>query len=186
MNRSDPSWKSLHRRVRARVRRKVSANDVDDVTQEALLRMHRGLALVRDTRATPGWMVSVIRGAIADFHRRRLVEPEPDAAPPDEPSVLALVAQFVPAFVELVPEPYREALRLTDLQDRRQTDVARELGIPLATLKSRVQRGRAHLREQLERCCTFEHDGRHVDDIRPRTLAGTTGSLAVAERATRR
>ncbi len=163
-------WQAVMSRVRSLVRRRVAATDVEDVTQEALLRIHRGLSGVRDDRALLGWVNSVVRGAIADHHsavrpRGEVVE---QAATADEASVLSVVTPFVEAFVELLPEPYREAVRLTDLSDQRQADVARALGVAPATLKSRVQRGRAMLRAELERCCEFEIDGLLVGDIRPR------------------
>lgn len=170
MTMNQQRWQAVMRRVRSLVRRRVAANDVEDVTQEALLRIHRGLSGVRDDRALLGWVNSVVRGAIADHHQRA-VRPRGEVveqATPEEPSVLSVVTPFVDAFVDLLPEPYREAVRLTDLSDQRQADVARALGVAPATLKSRVQRGRAMLRAELERCCEFEIDGLLVGDIRPR------------------
>ncbi len=81
--------------------------------------------------------------------------------------MLASASPFVEPFVELIPEPYREAVRCVDLEQRRQSDVARALGIPVATLKSRVQRGRRLVRAELERCCRFEVERDAVTDIAP-------------------
>lgn len=171
MTMNQQRWQAVMRRVRSLVRRRVAAADVEDVTQEALLRIHRGLPGVRADAALLGWVNSVVRGAIADHHHRAVrpgAELAEAAATPEEPSVLAVVTPFVEAFIDLLPEPYREAVRLTDLSDQRQADVARALGLAPATLKSRVQRGRAMLRAELERCCEFEIDGLLVGDIRPR------------------
>jgi RNA polymerase sigma-70 factor (ECF subfamily) len=39
-------------------------------------------------------------------------------------------------------------------------ELARRLGLGISAVKSRVQRGRAQLREMLLACCRFEFDGR--------------------------
>jgi RNA polymerase sigma-70 factor, ECF subfamily len=50
-----------------------------------------------------------------------------------------------------------------------QVAAAQELGVSLSTMKSRVQRGRAQLREALDRCCAISLDVRgHVTDVVPR------------------
>ena len=68
-----------------------------------------------------------------------------------------------------LPDPYREAVRLTEIEGLTQAELARRLGISLSGAKSRVQRGRAQLKEQLIECCRFEFDRRGaVIDCEPR------------------
>lgn len=160
-------WRTIADKVKAQVRRRVPTVDVDDVTQEALLRLYRGLPALRHEAALVGWASAVVGGAIADHHRAQRPVPEAPVEGEEERSVLATATPFVEPFVELIPEPYREAVRLVDLGQRRQSDVARALGVPVATLKSRVQRGRSLLRAELERCCRFEFDRTGVSDIEP-------------------
>lgn len=165
------SWRLVSRHVRAAVRRRVPARDVDDVVQEALLRIHRGITRVRDDRSLFGWVSAVAHGAVVDYHRARRRAPALEAeraSSPVEDAPLAAVAPFVEGFVELIPEPYRVAVRLTDLGHLTQAEAARQLGITASTLKSRVQRARAHLRRELERCCDFEIDRGGVADVGPR------------------
>ena len=169
------TWRVVSRLVRAAVRRRVPARDVDDVVQEALLRIHRGIAGLRDNRALIGWASAVAHGAVADYHRAQRPAPAVDTHVPSDDSTdapLAAVVPFIAGFVELIPEPYRAAVRLTDLGHLTQAEAARALGVTASTLKSRVQRGRAHLRRELERCCEFEIDRRGVTDVGPRRARG--------------
>ncbi|MCA3011202.1 MAG: hypothetical protein INH41_02255 [Myxococcaceae bacterium] len=53
------------------MRRRVPMRDVEDVTQAALLRVHRGLPAVRSGATLLGWLSAVVAGAIADHHRAR-------------------------------------------------------------------------------------------------------------------
>ena len=70
-----------------------------------------------------------------------------------------------------LPSPYREAITLTELEGLTQAEAARMVGISVSGMKSRVQRGRARLREMFEACCEIALDGRGaVMQCEPRPL----------------
>jgi RNA polymerase sigma-70 factor (ECF subfamily) len=52
----------------------------------------------------------------------------------------------------------RMILQRIDMLGESQAEVARELGMSISGLKSRVQRARQRLRAQLEGCCAVERD----------------------------
>jgi RNA polymerase sigma-70 factor (ECF subfamily) len=81
---------------------------------------------------------------------------EPDA---NDGDIEELKASFRRMIYSL-PEPYREAVVLTELDGLTQQELANRLGISLSGAKSRVQRGRAQLKQMLDECCTFEFDRR--------------------------
>jgi RNA polymerase sigma-70 factor (ECF subfamily) len=64
-----------------------------------------------------------------------------------------------------LPEPYRDALVLTEYEGLTQKQMAKRLGISISGAKSRVQRGRAQLKRMLLERCEFEFDrlGRIID-----------------------
>jgi DNA-directed RNA polymerase specialized sigma24 family protein len=71
--------------------------------------------------------------------------------------------------LEQLPEPYREALALTEVDGLRQAAAASRLGLSPCGMKSRVQRARAHLRDLLLACCEVELDRRRgTAGYRPR------------------
>lgn len=59
-----------------------------------------------------------------------------------------------------LPEKYRKAVRLADLEGMTQAQLADHLGLSLSGAKSRVQRGREQLKALLTECCKFEFDCR--------------------------
>jgi RNA polymerase sigma-70 factor, ECF subfamily len=59
-----------------------------------------------------------------------------------------------------LPDGYRRAIELTDLEGLTQAAAAERLGLSLPGAKSRVQRGRARLKDMLLRCCEIETDRR--------------------------
>jgi RNA polymerase sigma-70 factor (ECF subfamily) len=169
-----PSWDELATRLRPFIRRRVASEpDADDVLQDVLLRMHRGLPGLHDEDRLGPWMYRIARTTIVDHVRGRqrhpvaasadaaaTLEEPPDVLAEDDGAVAREVAQYLAAFVVHLPSPYREAVTLTELEGRTQREAAAMLGISLSGMKSRVQRGRAKLRAMLEACCEVAVDAR--------------------------
>jgi RNA polymerase sigma-70 factor (ECF subfamily) len=153
-------------------RRARTPHDVDDITQETLLRLYRSAQNLRDEQALEGWMYRIARSAIVDHYRRAAVRPEPVAPEqaelhghveePDTPSADESLAACLTPLLARVPETYRTALELTDLGDLTQEQAAAQLGLSSSGMKSRVQRGRRMLRDEVIRCCRIELDARGV------------------------
>lgn len=138
---------------------------VKDLTQEVFLKVYRqlhdGKPLIRDPRA---WIHSIARNALYDHYRRRPRQPVSDAdqlaeEPPrsrDAREIEERLHQVVQTFIERLPEPYRDAVHLSDIREIDLREVARLQGISLPNAKARVQRGRAKLKSLLLECCEFE------------------------------
>ena len=166
------AWRAVQARLASYVRRRVEPGAADDLVAEIMLRLvrHRD-ALATATNPT-AWMLRVAANAVADHHRRRAVEARALAdAAEDETSGAApeprgdgsaaseLAACLVP-MIRALPAPYGEALLLTEIDGLTQVEAARRLGLSASGMKSRVQRGRAKLKQALLRCCTVELDRR--------------------------
>ena len=59
--------------------------------------------------------------------------------------------QRVARALERVPEVYRTAVVLRDVQDFSYEEISRTLGVPIGTVMSRIHRGRGLLRSMLSR-----------------------------------
>jgi RNA polymerase sigma-70 factor, ECF subfamily len=158
---------ALRRFIRRRVRH---PQDAEDITQDALMRLYRAAPDLQDERALEGWMYRIARTAIIDHHRRAASRPEPVdiergpvepiADEPDEPRADEALTSCLGVLLERVPEHYRRALELTDLGGLTQQQAAAQLGLSTPGMKSRVQRGRRLLREEITRCCEIALDAR--------------------------
>jgi RNA polymerase sigma-70 factor (ECF subfamily) len=186
------AWGELEARLRPFVARRVaSPADVDDVLQNVLLRIQRGIGALRDDERFGPWVYRVARSAIVDHQRaqaRRPVVPlevEPLAAEDDAADRLEHdLAECVALFVARLPSPYREAVTLTELEGLPQKDAAEMLGISGSGMKSRVQRGRQKIREMFEQCCEVAVDCRgRVIDCTPRSLDEVPDDCRAAARA---
>jgi RNA polymerase sigma-70 factor (ECF subfamily) len=98
-----------------------------------------------------------------DYYRNRQIsDPLNEGMHPTEDLLdVDLAERIAPAvreFVGQLPEPYREALVLTEYEGLSQQELAERAGISLPGAKSRVQRARAMLKKLLQQCCHFEFD----------------------------
>jgi RNA polymerase sigma-70 factor, ECF subfamily len=157
--------------IRARVSDPATA---EDILQDVFVKIQQRLGQLQDPAKLQNWIYLIARNAVIDHYRTRkeTVEvPETLPAEPAEndPEIEGLKASFRQMIYSL-PEPYRDALVLTELEGLTQKDLAERLGISVSGAKSRVQRAREQLKEMLHKCCTFEFDRRGgLIDCTPRT-----------------
>ncbi len=159
-------WKAFIQKMRRFVSRNVSdPDDAEDIVQEIFLKLHSRIGTLRDdTRVTP-WLYRIARNAIVDYYRsRRPRAPLPENLAAEkgtvEQTAEGRIADGLGEMIKYLPEKYRQAIALTEIEGITQRELAQRLGITLAGAKSRVQRGRALLRRGLMACCHFEFDRR--------------------------
>ena len=185
---AEAAWSDLHARLRAFVARRVpDPHAADDIAQEILVRVHQRMGDLRDTERLDAWAYRIARNAIADHYRARGVSRETPAgdrledtiAAPltddddDGDRVRAEMAACLSPMAKRLPDPYREAIELTDLGPLTQTAAAERLQLSVPGMKARVQRGRQKLRDMLLECCDVATDRRgRPTDYRPHRPCG--------------
>ena len=161
-----PSWETVVREHSARVYRLAyrltgNTHDAEDLTQEVFVRVFRSL-----DSYTPGtfegWLHRITTNLFLDMARRRQRirfegladetesrlggrEPTPAEAFDDR----HLDGDIHAALKALAPE-YRAAVILCDIEGLSYEEIADTLGVKLGTVRSRIHRGRAQLRQALE------------------------------------
>jgi len=181
---ADELWTDLHERLRGFVGRRIGDPDAaDDVAQEVLLRLHRNLGALRLEDRLDAFAYRIARNAIIDHYRSRASAKETPAAPDelvkrmdadgdaeqdsDGDRARQELARCLAPLIRQLPEPYREALTLTDLGKLSQVEAAEVAGLSVPGMKARVQRARAQVHELLTGCCAVALDeGRHITGVR--------------------
>jgi RNA polymerase sigma-70 factor (ECF subfamily) len=145
----------------------------DDLLQETLLRIQRGLQSFAGRASLKTWAFSIAtRVAVDHFrdpeHRARIVDidqspdaPDGDLAV-DERLVIDEMSSCVRQVIDSLPEDYRAALVLHDLEDLTAAQIADICACSVATAKIRIHRARRRLKEALEAECDFYRDGDNV------------------------
>lgn len=171
MNISEKVWQEYHSRLRAFIKSRIS-NDTatDDTLQNVFLKMHTGLDSLKEETKLKSWLYQIARNAIIDYFRSQKPTvdipewfPQPETDPSEK--VTQELSECLQPMIQLLPENYREAVILSELKGLTQKEVAKVQGTSLSGAKSRVQRGRALLKEMLADCCRleFDHSGRLCD-----------------------
>jgi len=169
----------LRRFVRTRVR---DAHEADDIVQDVLLKAIANPESMPPDKRLAAWMFRAARNLIIDRYRSRRVREAADIEKTrpmsdqvddeDQAQVVAELAACLGCMVDRLAEPYRDALKLADLQGLTQQDIASKMGISLSGAKSRVQRARQQLQSVFSACCNIERDARgNVTDFQPNDRA---------------
>lgn len=168
-------WERFHGELFAFLKARVGSEAAaQDILQSAFLRAHQHLSSGEPPENPRAWLYQIVRNLVVDAHRRgarnaalaeaiakEIGRPEVSALPVSiEEEAFATVARALPMFIEALDAPYRDALRMTEIEGLTQAEAAERAGVSLSGMKSRVQRGRKRVFESLQRCCEFELDGR--------------------------
>ncbi|MER6503113.1 RNA polymerase sigma factor SigE [Streptomyces sp. NPDC001455] len=161
-----PSWEEIVSTHSGRVYRlayRLTGNqhDAEDLTQEVFVRVFRSLSTY--TPGTfEGWLHRITTNLFLDMVRRKqrirfdsLGDDAAERLPSREPSPQQVFndahfdADVQHALDTLAPE-FRAAVVLCDIEGLSYEEIAATLGVKLGTVRSRIHRGRSHLRKALK------------------------------------
>ena len=135
--------------------------DADDVVQEAFVKAYRSLSSFRDGAEFRPWLLRIVVNESRNLHRgrsrrsdreRRVVREDARLVTGSDPAEVAEGAErraTLLAAIRALPEELREVVSCRYLLELSESETAESLGIPNGTVKSRLHRGLARLREEL-------------------------------------
>jgi RNA polymerase sigma-70 factor (ECF subfamily) len=130
----------------------------EDLAQETFLRLFRSAGSYSEQGLLRGYLFRIATNLVRSEERRekrlRLLMPflgRPEHAEPAAPSGLLRreMHREVSAAVAQLPLRYRVPLVLHEIEGWAYTEIAQALGCREGTVKSRIHRGRQHLKERL-------------------------------------
>lgn len=160
-----PSWSELvqeHADSVYRLAYRLSGNqhDAEDLTQETFMRVFRSLKRYQPG-TFEGWLHRITTNLFLDMVRRR-AKIRMEALPEDyervpgtdmTPEEAYNVANLDPALQRALDDlalDFRVAVVLCDVVGMTYEEIGETLGVKMGTVRSRIHRGRAQLRESLE------------------------------------
>jgi RNA polymerase sigma-70 factor (ECF subfamily) len=130
--------------------------DAEDLVQETFLRAYRAFEGYTPGTNIRAWLYTILYRVRADHYRRvgrsvQTVELEGDGpgTAPQQDQMARGQEDVARALAEL-PECFRAAVILRDIQEFSYEEIATILDVPIGTVMSRIHRGRALLRKSLE------------------------------------
>jgi len=138
----------------------------EDLTQEVFVRVYRSLDQYDSSSGDlSNWLMRLARNLVIDDYRRRTRTPtdlgdeldqhefhlRSSLEAPDRGVELAERAVQVREAIGRLPIELRECVMLRDIEELTYQEIVETLGIPLGTVKSRINRGRIELAKILRR-----------------------------------
>lgn len=144
--------------------------EAEDLTQNAVLKALRFHDRFQEGTYIKAWLLTILRNTFINDYRRKSrrplsveltgAEPAPSNAPDPEvgyepsndsvPVLFELLEDEVKEAILSLPDDFRDAVIMADLQDLSYKEIAEKMDCPLGTVMSRLYRGRKILRERLK------------------------------------
>lgn len=145
----------------------------EELLQETLIRMEKGLPSFAGRSSVKTWAFAIASRVAADYLRhpdRRtqivpldaITEPVDPEPPVVERIVMDEMNECIRGVIDSLPESYRAALILHDLEGLSAEQTAEVCECSVATAKIRIHRARSRLKEALAKQCEFYRDEESV------------------------
>ena len=144
--------------------RAVGEEDADDMTQDVFIKAYRGLSRFRGDAPPRAWLAAIAHNAVKNRYRarsrfRRVFAGSTDARPeldppartagPEDSASTGESRRFVTEALKLLAPEFRMPVVLRDIEEWSYEEIAVSMELPIGTVKSRIARGRAQLKEIL-------------------------------------
>lgn len=155
--------------------------DASDMAQEALIKAYRSIASFRGEAAFGTWIGRITANCCLDELRKRknmqLMSLEETleldegnvkkefcapVATPEEYALRQETLQYMQSLIDELKEENRIVIILRELEGYSYEEIARILNCSLGTVKSRISRARAYLKERIQENYEIEKSGTHV------------------------
>jgi RNA polymerase sigma-70 factor, ECF subfamily len=189
MAHSDSQFEQLYRDYRSKISRYltrlVDAAEAEDLTQIVFLKVGEGLAGFRGESSIATWIYRIATNVATDRLRSRAAQSAPllpatpslaerddendeprsardaDAPSIESESIRLEMNDCIREFIDQLPSDYRATLVLSDIEGFTNREIADIVGASLETVKIRLHRARAELRNKLQGGCDLYHDAQN-------------------------
>jgi RNA polymerase sigma-70 factor (ECF subfamily) len=174
----DDVYEEFHDKIRRYVERMVGKGGAEDLTQEVFMKVNKGLEGFKGESSLSTWIYRIATNAARDklqsrsyredSSKLRLTEPDEEQQEEDgsicaeeenltaeREAIRKEMNECIREFVDKLDENYRTVIILSELKELKNQDIADILGVSLDTVKIRLHRARARLKEEFEAGCEF-------------------------------
>lgn len=172
-NDHEPAFTELVRRYQDRLhnflyRYTHDHQDCEDLVQETFLRVHKSKASYERIAKFSTWMYTIALNLAKSLYKKKQrmykisIHKDPNDSEDfemhiEDPNILPdqqlhekLSLEKLEKALMSLPEDFREVVMMRDLQDMTYEEISDATGIPMGTVKSRINRGRAQVQHMIE------------------------------------
>ena len=169
-------YREFHPKILPYVTRLAGYHEAEDITQEVFLKISRGLSSFRGTAKLSTWVYRIATNAALDRLKSPSFKHSMESASGietdvedrdvwtgvrkikiDQQLIRKEMSECVREFIEKLPTDYKTVIILSELEGFKNREIADILQVSLETVKIRLHRARADLKNILSEGCTFYH-----------------------------
>jgi RNA polymerase sigma-70 factor (ECF subfamily) len=166
-------WAKVHAQLFGYISKHVKSKDeVNDIIQDTFIKVKTNIDKLINPAKVESWIFQIARNTMNDYFRKQKKtynnvgdsdEPIIEPSAFDEEDIKVQIqtkefSQYAGFVVSELPEKYRIAVQMADIEGLSMKEIADELNISVSGAKSRVQRGRKLIKEIILKCCDVNTD----------------------------
>lgn len=164
METTEQIWKEYHDQLFRFINKQVNDEmQAEDILQDVFIKILTKIDTLKDRSKLKSWIYQLTRNAIIDHYRLKKSTSDIDSFSIISETQVDMEAMheatnWIGRFIEALPESYRQALVLYEMEGLAQKEIAELLNISYVNTRLRIQRGRKLLKKNLSDCCEFNVD----------------------------
>ena len=130
----------------------------DDILQDTFIKVHTKLHTLKNDSKLKSWLFSVARYTILDYFKKSKKTIEFDSFQTEIDTGINEHSEkdCLRGILVNLPKKYRDPIFLYDIMGLKQNEIAKQLKLPLPTIKSQIQRGRKQIAQGFMDCCGYK------------------------------
>jgi RNA polymerase sigma-70 factor (ECF subfamily) len=165
----EQAWFEYQQKLLSYISAKVDTRaDAEDILSEVFSKLAKRVSVNKSPENIGPWLYHVSKNQIVDYYRSKSnFEDLPDDLTQEghQADAIKSLSKCMLPMIRALPESYQQPLMLSEIEGCKYKDVATELGLTLAAVKSRILRGRKMLHGNILTCCELKrsHQGKISD-----------------------
>lgn len=156
-------WQEHKNELRNFILKRVKDQDLaNDILQDVLMKVYNFCMSKSGVRNIRSWLFQIAQNTITDHYRKQTkftdLENLTEIENEDQNIAFSEAANYILPMLDFLPKEYSVPLKLADIDNMKQADIAVKLNLGLSATKSRIQRARQLLKAEFITCCHFETD----------------------------
>lgn len=154
-------WQEHKSELRNFILKRVKDQDLaNDILQDVLLKVYNFCISKSGVRNIRSWLFQIAQNTITDNYRKesKFTNLDNFTEIENENPNLAFreATNYILPMLDFLPKEYAIPLKLADIDNMKQAEIAHKLNLTLSATKSRIQRARQLLKAEFITCCHFE------------------------------
>ena len=160
---SEEIWNKFSEKIKYFLLKRVTDKSVaDDLLQEVFVKIHTHLSHLKEEEKVEKWVFQIAYNKLNDYFRKSNQSTFSDITQYSfvhiEESDSHELEDCLSPFIQSLPNIYKDAIILSEVEGLKQKEVAIQLGLSESGAKSRIQRGRELIKQHFIDCCHFHLD----------------------------